>query len=253
MRRAIYTICILFFVSIQLFAQTNPVLNISEILCYNARFNPNDNRQLEILKTIKPAFLINNLKTDNEKNAFWVNVYNSFMLTFLKDTINEGVYTNFYKVKNVVIAGKAFSLFDIEHEFIRLGKKNKALGFKKSKLNKDTTWRKLRSEKYNYHAILIMYRGMYGYPPFQVIENGNIEEAYKNNLKLYGIIGASNDNKEIRNFDWLKLYKIAYISPSTEQPIALYKPTPFAVYINNFYPKYEGVKFKEDEKNPWLK
>jgi hypothetical protein len=244
MKRILNIIITILIGSFQGFAQINPALGLSEYLCYNARFKSADTRQIENLKNLKLEFLVTNLKTDTEKNAFWVNIYNSYMLTFLRDTMNEGVYTNFYKKKNITIAGKDFSLFDIEHEFIRLGKKNKILGFKKSKLNNDTSWRKLRPEKYNDQTILLMYRGLYGYPPFQVIENGNIDVAYKNSLVLYGIFDSSRNNKEIRNFDWLKPYKIALRNPSTEYPLPLYKPTPFAVHINNFYPRYEPIKFK---------
>lgn len=233
MKRILTGALLILILGCKVFGQTNPALNMSEVLAYNARFNPADSRQAEVIKNLKPSYLITHLKTDDEKIAFWVNIYNSFMLSFLRDTIYEGVYTNFYKLKNVTIAGKAFSLFDIEHEFIRLGKKDKSLGFKKSAINKDTLWQKLRPSLYNYKAILIMYRGLYGYPPFQVIEGGNIENAYLNVKNNYPL-----------NYDWTK----PYLKDNTE-----YVKTPFAVHIKNFYPKYEGVKFKEEEKNPWLK
>lgn len=233
MIRILTGVLLIMVLNCQVLAQTNSALNMSEALAYNARFNPADTRQAEVIKNIKFSYLIANLKTDNDKIAFWVNVYNSFMLTFLRDTVYEGVYTNFYKLKNVTIAGKTFSLFDIEHEFIRLGKKDKRLGFKKSTINKDTIWRKLRPATYNYKAIFIMYRGLYGYPPFQIIEKGNIEDAYLNVKNNYTL-----------NYDWIKLYG---------QETTEYVKTPFAVHIKNFYPKYEGIKFKEEEINPWLK
>lgn len=233
MKRILTGALLILVLGCKVFGQTNPALNMSEVLAYNARFNPADSRQAEVIKNLKPSYLITHLKTDDEKIAFWVNIYNSFMLSFLRDTVYEGVYTNFYKLKNVTIAGKAFSLFDIEHEFIRLGKKDKSLGFKKSAINKDTLWQKLRPSLYNYKAILIMYRGLYGYPPFQVIEGGNIENAYLNVKNNYPL-----------NYDWIK----PYLKENSE-----YVKTPFALHIKNFYPKYEGVKFKEEEKNPWLK
>lgn len=238
MKRILTGALLILVLGCKVFGQTNPALNMSEVLAYNARFNPADSRQAEVIKNLKPSYLITHLKTDDEKIAFWVNVYNSFMLSFLRDTIYEGVYTNFYKLKNVTIAGKTFSLFDIEHEFIRLGKKDKVLGFKKSKLNKDTTWTKLRPAKLDERAVFLMYRGLYGYPPFQTIENGNLEMAY-----------LSVSPRTNQMMDWLKPYLAGLPELNTIQFIK----TPFAVYINNFYPKYEGVKFKEEEKNPWLK
>jgi hypothetical protein len=225
-------------ITIKVSAQNNPALNMAEILAYGARFTPYDKGQTEILRDLDTRFLITHLKTDNEKNSFWVNIYNSYMLTFLRDTLFEGVYTNFYKKKNVIIAGKAFSLFDIEHEFIRLGKKSKVLGFKKSKINKDTTWKKLRPSKFDERTVFLMYRGLYGYPPFQIIESGNIETSY--------FFVAPRTNQMM---DWLKPYMLGTLDAEATKFIK----TPFAVQINNFYPKYEGVKFKEEEKNPWLK
>ncbi len=234
-------------------AQTNIALNMSEVMAYNARFNPSDLRQSEIIATLKPVFLIEHLKTDQEKLAFWINVYNSQMLNFLRDTANQGVYTTFYKQKNTRVAGKAFSLFDIEHEFIRLGVKNKALGFKKSILKKDTLWCKLRPAQFDFRAIFIMYKGMYGYPPFQCIENANLESSYSNSMQSFKNQCLEPVNDPIIYFDWVTKYKITTLNTTAAKPLLTLIYTPFAVYIHNYYPKYEGVRFKIEEKNPWAK
>lgn len=243
MKRFFIPVIYLLFLAFNASAQTNPVLSMSEILVYNTRFNPADNRQAEILKELDPLFLTKYLKTDNEKNAFWVNVYNSFMLTLLRDTVYEGVYTNFYKIQNVTVAGKIFSLFDIEHEFLRLGAKSKALGFKKSRINKDTTWKKLRPQEFDIRVAWLMYRGLYGYPPFQVIENADLAVAFDNSSRYLAVALGQPD----KVYFWLKPYL------KGGKDIKWNTGIPFAVYINNFYPKYEGARFKEEEKNPWLK
>ena len=241
------------FISFSSFAQTNQALGMSEILAFNARFNPADTRQMDIIKKVEPFFLVQNLKTDDEKTAFWLNVYNSYMLTFLRDTFYEGVYTNFYTVKNVEIGQKLFSLFEIEHEFIRAGKKNKALGFKKSKLKKDTDWTKLKPALPNNKAILCMYRGLYGYPPFQVVENGNVEAAWLNSLEDFQTLKHQEQTNSSYFFDWIKPYKIFTVNNVKPSLNIVWIPTPLAVYILHFYPKYEGTKFKEEDNNPWLK
>ena len=238
-----YVFVLLAFLMVQgAFAQSNSAISMSENLAYTVRFNPYDKRQIEILKTLKPSFLIKNLRTDEHKNAFWLNIYNSMMLIHLRDTLNEGMYSNFYKTKNITIAGKSFSLFEIEHEFLFKGLKMKKLKFKKSKL--DTTWIKLRPDNIDPRVIFCMYRGLYGYPPFQIVENGELAAAYKVG-KTYC---TSTVNGEMFFMDWIKNYKV--IKPGS---ILSFITTPEAVFINNYFPKYEGVKFKEEKKNPWLK
>jgi hypothetical protein len=250
MSKRLFLIATLLIVSLPVWAQINQALAMSESLAYTARFNETDRRQLEIIKKLSPAFLVQNLKTDNQKNAFWLNVYNSLMLIKLKDTLNEGMYTRFYKIKNITIAGKVLSLFDIEHEFLLAGKKMKSKGFRKSRL--DTTWIKLRPSAINPKVVFCMYHGLYGYAPFQSVENGDIDQAFANIKPTFQVIKGNS----IIIYDWIKPYK--KLIPNIESIIIdsyspVYQTAPLAVYIKNFYPKYEGVKFKEEEINPWLK
>lgn len=250
MRKKFIFIYIIFILSLNANSQVNPALAMSESLAYTARFNSSDLRQIDVIEKLKPSFLLTHLQTDNQKNAFWLNIYNSMMLIFLKDTSNEGVYKNFYKVKNFKIAGKSFSLYDVEHEFLLAGKKMKSKGFKRSKM--DTTWQKLKPKSINPKVLFCMYRGMYGYPPFQTIENGDIDLAFINIISSQIMIDAYS----VTIYDWVKPYQ--KIIPDiekliTENKVITYTKAPLAVHIKNFYPKYEGVKFKEEEINPWLK
>ncbi|NUM31171.1 MAG: DUF547 domain-containing protein [Bacteroidetes bacterium] len=246
---------ILIFYGYAVFAQSDDALNISVQIANNARFKPFNKQQIDLLANADLKKYSQMLKTDEQKFAFWLNIYNSFMLLNLRDTANAGNYTNFYKKREIVIAQKKLSLFDIEHEFLRCGIKNKTLGFKKSSLTKkDSLIKKLKPTKNDYRVIFCMYRGLFGYPPFQIIENADISEAF-NNFKLQHINNFSKNNK-IVIFDWIKNYKKDLKSIQLEMIFDGYEinylKTPKAVYIDNFFPKYEKVKFDEEELNPWL-
>ena len=176
------------------------------------------------------------------------------MLSFVRDTNYQGVYTNFYKKKNVIVAGRNFSLFEIEHEFLLAGTKTKSLGFKKSKIAKDILWRKLVPNTVDIKLIYCMYRGLYGFPPFQVIENGDIETAFKNATSTMS--KPINTSSQEYLYDWLKPYSKIFMtekSTSNTKVKVVYIKTPQAVQIKNFYPKFEQVSFKKEEENPWLK
>ncbi|MCB9252705.1 MAG: DUF547 domain-containing protein [Flavobacteriales bacterium] len=229
----------------------NVACSMAEMMAYNARFNPDDNRQKEIVANLKPEFLIQYLKTEEDKKAFWLNVYNSSMLIFLRDTLFEGEYKNFYKEKAVTVAGKRLSLFEIEHEFLLGGKKMKKLGFKKSSI--DTVWKKLSLKNPDLKVLLCMYRGQSGYPPYQVINSGDLQEAFNGSYPY--VVTVSEGKAAVK--DWLKRYTTYFKDFETTLRLTkgkyFFDRTPEAVCIKNFYPAYEGVKFKEEEVNPWLK
>jgi hypothetical protein len=72
------------------------------------------------LATVSQADLNAELQTDNEKLAFWVNVYNAYIILVLDD--NPDLYTDrdaFFKKDQVRIAGELLSFDKIEHGIIR--------------------------------------------------------------------------------------------------------------------------------------
>lgn len=71
--------------------------------------------------------ILNSLKTDAEKKAFWINSYNAFTLLLLRK--NNGSYgerSNFFTGKHFTIANLPFSLDDMEHGILRRGKHKNA-------------------------------------------------------------------------------------------------------------------------------
>jgi len=67
------------------------------------------------------------LNTDERKKAFWINIYNAYfqILRISKNLVKPKVY----KEKEIVIAGKYFSLDDIEHGILRRFRYKYSLGY----------------------------------------------------------------------------------------------------------------------------
>ena len=69
------------------------------------------------------------IDTDDEKIAFWINIYNGFILYILGE--NSGLYEDrrsFFKEPYIRIAGETLSFANIEHGILRRGQKDWGLG-----------------------------------------------------------------------------------------------------------------------------
>lgn len=92
-----------------------------------------DTQTIEILSglaKIDASELSLELNTDKEKFAFWINIYNSHILFFLKK--NPEWYLNrnlFFKKKLIVIAGEQLSFDLIEHGILRKSAIKYSLGY----------------------------------------------------------------------------------------------------------------------------
>ena len=78
---------------------------------------------IDILKNISPVELKKQLVTENDKKAFWINIYNAVIQTTLaKDPEKYNNRALFFGSKLIIIAGKPLSLDDIEHGILRHSK-----------------------------------------------------------------------------------------------------------------------------------
>ena len=82
---------------------------------------------LEALADFSTGKVENQLINDSYKNAFWINIYNSFfqILRKYQDLEQPKIYT----VKQITIAGQGISLDDIEHGILRRYRYKYSLGY----------------------------------------------------------------------------------------------------------------------------
>ena len=111
----------------------NTLLQLSQDFIYTSKTG-NETTPLEKqLAELPFDSLKTMLKTDDEKKAFWINLYNGFTQAMLKK--DPGKYKSrsvFFKAENIFVGGKAFSLDDIEHGILRRSSIKWSLGYLKN-------------------------------------------------------------------------------------------------------------------------
>ncbi len=104
-------------------------VRISQQLLLAAKTHEATDALVAVLGSFSPKELFDQLKNDNQKKAFWLNVYNAF--TQLRLQQNPGIYENknaFFGARKIVVAGQLLSLDDIEHGILRHSKIKWSLG-----------------------------------------------------------------------------------------------------------------------------
>jgi len=88
------------------------------------KYTPALRRQLEELE---PQVLQQGLINDNQKKAFWINIYNAYyQILRIVEKVNK---PEIYKEKLFTIAGISLSLDDVEHGILRRYRYKYSLGF----------------------------------------------------------------------------------------------------------------------------
>ncbi len=110
--------------------QENALLQLSQDFVYAAKTNEQVASYITKLKEVNYDSLLNNLRTDDDKKAFWINLYNAYTNTSLHQNPEKYKSRNkFFKAKNINVAGKIFSLDKIEHGILRRSKIKWSLGY----------------------------------------------------------------------------------------------------------------------------
>ena len=125
-------------------AGTNTLLQLSQDFIYSAKTGNETASFEKKLAEVPYDSLQTMLLTDDEKKAFWINLYNGFTQAKLKK--NPAKYKSrsaFFTAKDISVAGKTFSLDDIEHGILRRSGIKWSLGYLK-KLFPGKTEKELR-------------------------------------------------------------------------------------------------------------
>ena len=228
----------------------NKLLQLSQDFIYASKTR-NETASLETqLAELFFDSLKNMLQTDDEKKAFWINLYNGFTQAMLKK--DPGKYKNrsaFFKAKNIVVAGNTFSLDDIEHSILRRSKIKWSLGYL-NKLFTGKTEKALRVSHLDSRIHWALNCGAKSCPPIAFYDADKINEqlniatnAYltresiydveKNTLHLPAIMGwFRHDFKGKKNM--LLLVKKYKIVPETAYPKISFAKYDWSLTLDNY-------------------
>lgn len=97
--------------------RTNSLLELSEKLLFHVKMKVDTNLEETVLKNVSVMQLQYELKTDDAKNCFWINIYNAYFQ--LLTAKYKGKRKGLFGKKEIQIAQTYFSLDDIEHGILR--------------------------------------------------------------------------------------------------------------------------------------
>jgi hypothetical protein len=194
--------------------------------------------------------LENGLKTDDEKLAFWTNIYNAYIQVILSE--NPDLYNDrqeFFKKEQIPIAGRLVSFAKIEHGIIRKSQWELGLGYIR-KWFPNKFERKLRVEERDYRIHFALNCGAKACPPVAIYEADRLDEQFDEVTKRYleGVSEYDSETKEVETtplFSWFRgdfgcksgikdILKENGIIPTTKKVDVNYKTYDWTLDLNNF-------------------
>jgi Protein of unknown function, DUF547 len=104
-------------------------IKISQELLYAAKTKAPTDSISKILEQVPEADLERQLTDDNRKKTFWINIYNAYTQIILsKDPDRYKKRSRFFGSRQIPIAGRMFSLDEIEHGLLRHSRIKWSLG-----------------------------------------------------------------------------------------------------------------------------
>lgn len=229
---------------------SNSIVAISQQLLYKAKTDISDENWVQTLANLEFNKLTDSLENDDDKKAFWINVYNAF--TYIQLSKNADLYlsrNSFFKKKNINIAGNYFSLDLIEHGILRRSKIKWSLGYV-NKFFPSAIEKKFRVTKVDHRIHFALNCGAKSCPPIAFYNNATINNQLNIATKSYlqsevKYDTANNAVKIPKLFSWFKgdfggkkgIYNILYkneLIPVNTKPALKYLPYDWTLYLNNY-------------------
>ena len=242
---------ILFFFAHMGWSQNTDYIKISQKLIESLKSKETNTKQyLDIIANANEGELIKQLRTDDLKKTFFINVYNGFTNYSLKK--NPAQYKNrgeFFKSEQFTIAGNKVSLDLIEHGFLRKSSVKLSMG-KLSKIFPPTIEKKYRVDKIDYRIHFALNCGAKSCPPVSAYDPKNINEQLDKSTKSYLLTDAKYDKTKNILFvpslmSWfrgdfgdkkgiLKICSDLKIIPKEAHPKLEYNDYDWTLYLENF-------------------
>lgn len=228
----------------------NALVKLSQDYIYAAKTGESTAAVEEQLRSITLSDLKNKLITDDEKKAFWINLYNGYVQSALQK--NPDAYKSrsaFFKSKQLTIAGLQLSLDDIEHDFLRRSKIKWSGGYL-SKLFPGKTKKQLRVDQLDYRLHFALNCGAKSCPPIAFYNPENLHQQLNIAATAY-LTGEAEYDKESNTvklpaiMGWFRkdfggkkgmihLLKEKAIIPAEVNPKIKFKSYDWTLYLNNY-------------------
>lgn len=184
MKRILIIALTLFTFTLYSQSQVNYVA-ISKTLLENIKEKKSFEKEVNILSKTTLDDLVNQLKTDKQKIAFWVNVYNAYIQISLGE--NPKLYKDrgkFFAEKRIKIAGETLSFADVEHGIIRKSRIEWSWGYLRKWF--PPKWqRKLRVKDIDWRIHFALNCGAKDCPPVAIFSAENLDKELDFMSKTY--------------------------------------------------------------------
>ena len=229
---------------------SNALVALSQQFVYAAKTGDSMAVLEEDLKNLSDNALKNSLKSDEEKKAFWINIYNGYTQVLLKKNPDQYKSRNkFFKRKQINIAGKIFSLDDIEHGILRRSKIKWSLGYF-NKIFTNKTERELRVDKLDYRIHFTLNCGAKSCPPIAFYNPENLNPQMDIATKAYLMAEANYDKESNKVYlpalmSWFRrdfggkkkmkvLLKKINLIPADSNPSVHFKKYDWNLFLNHY-------------------
>ncbi|MBC7849121.1 MAG: DUF547 domain-containing protein [Chitinophagaceae bacterium] len=163
----------------------NALIQLSQQFVYAAKTGDSVAGFERQLKFLTLDSLLSGLETDDDKKAFWINIYNGYTQATLKKNPDQYKKRNqFFSKKQIEIASRKFSLDEIEHAILRRSKVKWGLGL----LNKwfpGKVEKRLRVDKLDYRIHFALNCGAKSCPPIAFYKSENLNSELTIATKAY--------------------------------------------------------------------
>jgi len=184
--RIAFFYCFFLLVSFSAMAQENPdYIKVSQEMLYAVRTGVPVDSFIQQLAKASPESLAGQLKTDSERKAFWLNIYNAHTQVALGQ--DPGAYrerNKFFTKKFIRIAGETISLDLIEHGILRRSKAKYSFGHF-NKLFKSRFEKRFRVETLDYRIHFALNCGATSCPPIAFYQPARIDQQLDLATKTY--------------------------------------------------------------------
>ena len=173
---------------------SNDLIQVSQNFLYALQNGEPTEDCKKDLAAVDFSKLVTKINTDDKRKAFWINIYNAFIMDLLKE--NPELYLDrgaFFKAKQINIAGRMISFDDIEHGIIRRSVNKYSFGFIPN-IFISKFERKLRTDKRDGRVHFALNCGAKSCPKVAIYESAKINSQLDAIAKQF-LTNTTNYNK----------------------------------------------------------